>query len=152
MAIKPDYHYLGLNHLRHPLPLRFVPRGTLTLVRSGTPSTGPSWTQARDCTLVERALRQFRNTRFVLARSLRRYAGEGEEEALRIGGSAFPDALVDKMKPAHWMLFGECLDHDVRLSKRFSSNFIECHPLIRILSSYTMNKSINELKSLLEGD
>jgi radical SAM superfamily enzyme YgiQ (UPF0313 family) len=50
---------------------------------------------------------------------------------------------VNKMTPAHWMLVGECIDHDVRLSKRLSSYFIERQPLIRILSSYAMNRFIN---------
>jgi len=54
---------------------------------------------------------------------------------------------VDKMTPAHWMLVGECIEHDVRLAKQLSHYFIERQPLIRVLSSYAMNKFINGAES-----
>lgn len=49
---------------------------------------------------------------------------------------------VDKMTPAHWMLVGECVEHDVKLAKQLSHYFIERQPLIRMLSGYAMNKFI----------
>jgi radical SAM superfamily enzyme YgiQ (UPF0313 family) len=54
---------------------------------------------------------------------------------------------VDKMTPAHWMLVGECIEHDVRLSKQLGKYFIERHPLINMLSGYAMNKFINGAQS-----
>jgi radical SAM superfamily enzyme YgiQ (UPF0313 family) len=49
---------------------------------------------------------------------------------------------VDKMTPSHWMLVGECIEHDVKLAKQLSPQFIERQPFIRMLSSYAMNKFI----------
>ena len=50
---------------------------------------------------------------------------------------------VDKMTPAHWMLFGECIDHDVKLARQLSHYFIERQPIIRTLNSYAMNKFVS---------
>ncbi|HWQ19033.1 MAG TPA: radical SAM protein [Methanotrichaceae archaeon] len=50
---------------------------------------------------------------------------------------------VEKMTPLHWMLMGECVDHDVKIARGLSHLMIEKNLLMNIMGTCAMNRFID---------
>jgi hypothetical protein len=50
---------------------------------------------------------------------------------------------INRMTPAHWELFGQCLEHDVRLARELREYIVEGNIILRSLSRFCLNFFMN---------